>query len=679
MGNSIKKTNKPVKKPVRANRPMVSGIEARNKFWLKCGLLSCIFIITFWCYHYSIKNEFTNWDDDRYIPKNIFIKSFSSANVKMMLFHDVKVDNYMPLTVISYALNYHFSGLAPQAYYLVNILVHILNSFLVFFIVIMILKAMEKQGYGVFKWKEWLAFFCTLVFAVHPMHVESVSWIAERKDVLYFFFYFAGMITYVQFSEAKTKRLLWLFAVFIFYLLSLLAKPMALVFPFSLLTIDLLLKRDQRTSIRTIIVEKLPFITVSVIAAIATYHLQKSEGALGSSSFKLFQRILFACNSFNMYILKAIIPLFQSSFYPYPDSKYSFENLPFIFYLSPLITLSVVAIPLYFSYLSGKNNFRIMLFGLGFYLVNMIIVSQMVGVGPTILADRYTYVCYFGIFFPATIFIYKIIEKSELIRKIAILISSVYLLFFAYRCYERTLVWHNSETLWTDAIEEYPNRISMAYVNLGLYYYFNHRGFDLVYDNYLEALKLDSYDPKVYCDLGLLMWDKNLHDSAIDCFTEAIKVDSNYAPAYMERGTGYAKMGKYNLAIQDYWHSSRLNPYSEALLENIAYTWLKAGQFDSSIIYYNRLIRINPSLYGYYHCRGIAKYHIGNINSAIDDFKQNLQMDPHDSECMYYLSMAYKRKDDYNNAYKYAQLAQNAQYPVSNDFIRSLKDSLSKR
>jgi len=200
--------------------------------WLKYALSGGIIILTFWCYHYSLGNEFTSWDDARFIPQNIFIKSFSPANLKMMLFHDITGDYYNPVTMISYAINYHFSGLSPESYYLVNIIIHILNSIIVFFLALMILKVMEKNGYGIFQWKDWMAFFCALAFAIHPMHVESVSWIAERKDVLYFFFYFLGIIAYIRFTETKTKKYLWLFWTFLCFLLSLFSKPMAIMFPF---------------------------------------------------------------------------------------------------------------------------------------------------------------------------------------------------------------------------------------------------------------------------------------------------------------------------------------------------------------------------------------------------------------------------------------------------------------
>jgi protein O-mannosyl-transferase len=684
-----------------------------------------IAIVTFLCYHYSVGNQFTNWDDERFIPQNIFIKSFSAANLKMMLFHDVTGDYYNPITILSYAINYHFSEMAPQAYYITNIVIHILNSILIFFLSLMLLGAMEKKGYfaasnSQFKiqnYKEWLALFCTLAYAIHPMHVESVSWIAERKDVLYAFFYFLGMIAYLKYkarseeARAKNKKHFVFYSlrsylfVLGFYLLSLLSKPMAVVFPFSLLALDILLKRDKITSIKNIILEKTPFIVIAIASSIYTYYLQKLSGAVQEHQvFGFFHRILFASYSFYMYILKAFIPIPQCSYYPYPDPTGPSGGLPILFYLSPLIALLVIIIPLYLAYRSGKNNFRVVLFGFGFYFFNMIIVSQIIGSGPNIMAERYSYVCYFGIFFPVTYFLYKILQPEiqpqtsriesgtgpkgalssatqspfrglGLKGKIVTAIASIYMLFFAFLCYERTFVWHNSETLWSDVIRQYPHRIIKAYNNLGNYY-FAHTDLDKAYDNYKEAIELKTGDPQVYCNMGSLLGAKKEYKASLFYYTEALKIDSNDAVTYLDRAITYSAMGRYDLAINDYKRSSAINPNSEILIRNIAFTYLNAHQFDSAITYYTRVIQINPDNPGYFHYRGVAKFDKGDVKPAMDDFMQNLKIAPHDSECMFYISIAYNRNSDFNNAYKYAQMAQQAQYAVPDDYVRLLKARL---
>lgn len=576
------------------NKPILKKPSAKSYTALVNGLLlSGVALLTFICYHYSLGNQFTNWDDQRFITENIFIKSFSAHNLKMMLLHDVTKDYYNPLTILSYAVNYHFSGLAPQAYYLTNIVIHILNSFLVFFLVLALLKAMEKKGYfsssntrlSISHTGKWPALFCTLAFAVHPMHVESVSWIAERKDVLYAFFYFLAMLAYIRYTEAEQRKYIWLAGVFVCFLLSLLSKPMAIVFPFSLVALDILLKRDKNTSVKNIALEKAPFILVGIISALTTYASTQASGAtVDHGLFDFFQRFLFASYGFCMYVLKAFIPVAQTSYYPYPIISPN-GGLPFILYLFPLIALLLSGLPLYLSYRSGENNFRVVIFGLCFYFFNMILVSQIIGAGPNIMAERYTYICYFGIFFPCTFFIYKLFQRGRMVKNIIITASSLYVLLFCILCYERTLVWHDSGTLWTEVIKQYPHRIVKAYNNLGNYY-FSRRDLDEAYENYKEAIDLKTGDPQVYCNMGTLLGVKKDYSQSLAYYALALKIDSNDALTYLDRAITYSAMGQYDLAIKDYRTSARLNPNSEILVRNIAYTYLNAHQFDSAIYYY---------------------------------------------------------------------------------------------
>src|SRR5665213_2137385 len=166
--------------------------------------------------------------------------------MKMILFHNITNNYYHPITMLTIAWNYYTSKMDPHAYYLTNVSIHIMGTCAVFFLVLLLLEAMEEKGYGVIKGKLWLAALGALFFGVHPMHVESVSWLAERKDVLYALFYFLGMIVYLQYD--KKENLKWMALLVVCYICSLFSKPLAVVFPFSLFAMDILLKRDNGSS-----------------------------------------------------------------------------------------------------------------------------------------------------------------------------------------------------------------------------------------------------------------------------------------------------------------------------------------------------------------------------------------------------------------------------------------------
>ena len=207
MSNKNPKYNKPVTKPAQKAKSAVAAPKAvaveqypDSLIW---GLLAGVLLVTFWCYHYTLGNQFTNWDDGVYIYENPYVKNLSPANLSMILFHDITQNYYHPITMLSLALNYHYSGMNPQPYYIAEIIIHLLNTALVYLLSFSLLTAMVKRGYGKIKFIPYIAGLCALWQGIHPMHVESVSWIAERKDVLYLFFYLAGLIFYVKYVNGE--------------------------------------------------------------------------------------------------------------------------------------------------------------------------------------------------------------------------------------------------------------------------------------------------------------------------------------------------------------------------------------------------------------------------------------------------------------------------------------------
>ena len=420
MKNSPAQAQQPLK-------PLAGGSRPSN---LRLMLLAGIAAITFLCYNYTLHNHFTNWDDGLYVETNPYIKNLTSDNIKMILFHNITNNYYHPITMLTIAANYHNGKMEPFGYYLTNVTMHVLNTCLTFFLIFILLEAMEEKGYGRMQGKEWLAAFGALCYGIHPMHVESVSWLAERKDVMYAFFYFMGLIVYTGYLRggrikwydtmaslcllivsfvfmwgllqikymltffgllAATGFGVWYIAtrrdkeksigivfllVFPLFICSLLSKPLAVVFPFSLLAIDVLLRRDKEkpglwndvTALGSLLlitvivmfelathnvldnvianvivfplliitwlfltqylkkktfslaaITKFPFFLVSVVAGIWAWHAQKASGSVASfHTFSVLERLTFAAYGFTMYAVKAFVPLHLCSYYPSP-------------------------------------------------------------------------------------------------------------------------------------------------------------------------------------------------------------------------------------------------------------------------------------------------------------------------------------------------------------------------
>jgi tetratricopeptide (TPR) repeat protein len=699
MSGKNQKYNKPVQKPVQKGKQPIPKAKVpllpEYPPWLNYALLGGILIITFWCYHLTLNNQFTNWDDGLYVYENSFIKNLNSANIKMMLFHDYEITHnyYHPLTMLSLALNWHFSGKNPEAYYVTEIILHLINTVLVFFLSLALFKAMVKKGYGKIKYIPYLAGLCALWHGIHPMHVESVSWIAERKDVLYLMFYLLGLLMYVKYiMDNKMSRLI---IVFVLFILSLLSKPLAVVFPLVLFTFDVLLKRkpDGR-----MFLEKIPFFMISIGDGYISYVWAKAGGSISSFHvFTLIQRIVFVGYNYLMYIGKLFLPLKLCSFYPYPEYIENTKVLPFYFYTLPFAAIAFTFLILFFAYKKGENYFRVALFGVFFYFFNVMFILQFISAGPAIMADRYTYASYFGLIFMLVYFIYLLWDKVRTSQIPIAIVVGVFSCWLAYLCEARTAVWHNTETLWKDVIAKYPARVDTvyagpskyeihvhsggvetAYKNLGNFYVqdMNPPNYDSAYMNYVVLEQINSTDAGVYSNLGNIWAIRGNINKSLEEYTKSLKLDSVSMDTYLDRGITYSRLGKNDLALQDYNHAYKLDSSNQKVMESRGYLFL-FGIRDYAAAYkdYNKLIAIDPSPPDYYKYRGLAELNTGRANESITDLNKALNGNPKDKECMYYLSFAYKTLKSYSLAINYALQAQKNGYKLEDGYLEGLQKS----
>ncbi|MBI4648195.1 MAG: hypothetical protein HY738_16830 [Bacteroidia bacterium] len=312
----------------------------------KILLISVIAILCVISYLPAYKNNITNWDDDRYISKNPYITSLSFFNVKE-IFSNFYFCNYHPLTMLSLALDYSIGGTSPFVFHFTNVLLHIINSLLVFWLVLLVLNDLKT------------AFFCGLLFGVHTLHVESVAWIAERKDVLYSLFYLLSFISYIKYIKLTRKdalpkisacaiavtpnevslrvRVNYYLLSLVLFIMSVLSKGMAVTLPLVLIATDYFYNRKLLS--KKIIAEKIPFLIISLIFGIIAILAQKTETAIsGLESYRLDESIVFACYALFQYVLKLLLPAGLSSFYPYPS------EISWFFWFYPLIIMLIIAI-----------------------------------------------------------------------------------------------------------------------------------------------------------------------------------------------------------------------------------------------------------------------------------------------------------------------------------------------
>src|SRR5258705_873673 len=402
-------------------------------------LVAVLVLTTAITFERAIHNGFTKWDDQLYVTENHHIRDLSYTALESN-FRSFLAGNYHPLTMVSLALDYRFWGLNPKGYHLTNVVLHLVNTLAVFGLIFLLTGSRE------------LAVITALFFGIHPLHVESVAWVSARKDVLYASFYLGACISYVLWLKRGRLKAFYYVGALGLFLLSLLSKGMAVTLPVVLLLIDFHARR--RVPLRKQVLEKAPFFLLSIVFGALPVAAQKEGGAIGNvASIPARARAFVACYGFLFYLFKALVPVKLSAFYPYPDGVA--RGLPLIFWLAPLL-VAVIALGVYRSRPRGRG----VTFGALFYLVNVVLVLQLIPVGRAITADRYTYVSYIGVGFVVALgcryFMHGPQERHEGPRRAATAVLAVLCGILILAARARCEVGKENVSLWSDVIAKYP-------------------------------------------------------------------------------------------------------------------------------------------------------------------------------------------------------------------------------
>src|ERR1035438_4818952 len=397
-------------------------------------ITALILIITFVAFTPSLRNDLLKtWDDQAYVTNNVLVKSLSIENIGRIFKEENGLyANYHPLTILSLALNYHFSGTDSLGYHLTNLILHLVNTLLVFILIFNLTgKRLE------------IAVFVSILFGLDPVHMESVGWISERKDVLYTVFFLSSLIAYQFFI--KKNNLVFYFISLLLFVLSMLSKAMAVSLPLVLVLLDHHAKR--KWNFRSVL-EKIPFFLIALILGIVAMRVQAQSGAISHVTFPVVNRILHVFYGFVMYIVKILIPTGLSAFYPYPyplvDSTWVLDKIPAGLIITFFIALVIIAYTLFRVSRPGKNT-GLLVTGILFYSVTIAAVLQFIPVGRAIMADRYTYIPSIGIFLAVGWLLFQL-YRNPTYKPVVIISFAIYCCLFFYLNFERSKVWKNDET-----------------------------------------------------------------------------------------------------------------------------------------------------------------------------------------------------------------------------------------
>ncbi len=561
--------------------------------------IGLILLFTIIVYIPSINNDFVvNWDDGGYITEYEVVQDLNAENLKV-IFSTFYKGNYHPITTMVNAFEYAIAGTDPTLYHIVNLLFHIINVFLVFWFILLLTKRRE------------IAAICAILFGIHPMHVESVAWISELKDVMYTLFFLSSMIYYYFFISRKNKKAKHYIISLILFGLSLFSKSAAVTLPVALLLIDYFAKRKLRFNL---VVEKIPFFLFSIAFGVTAILSQGERGAIQDLTpmFSIAERLMIASYASMVYILKLFVPINLAAMYPYPHRID--EMLPPEYFIAPFFVI-ILAVLIFIS----RKKTKYLIFGSLFFLVTISIVLQLLPVGGAILAERYTYVPYVGLFLILGYgYVYIIDAKSGLRQKFKPIVNVVlvlFILFLSYLSWERIKVWKDGEVLFTDELNKYPD-LPFALNNRGYFYYKYH-------ENY---------------------------DKALTDYSKCIELDSTFHRAHSNRGVLYFNTQKYQEAIVDFNNSLKYRPDNTDALLGRANTFSFLGQFAEAIPDYDKYLELETDDNKGYMWRGIAKFRIGKFEDALADFDISISMLPTDYEPYYWKGLTYLEKKDFQNA-----------------------------
>ncbi|WP_238807373.1 tetratricopeptide repeat protein [Emticicia aquatica] len=570
-------------------------------------LAACVII----AFAAGFSNGFVNWDDQMYATENIMIQNPSFANLIRLLTVECAL-NYHPLTVASLWLNSALFGKAASSFIVVNTLIHLFNTFLIF-----------RFSQQLTSNNTLVSFLVALFWGIHPMHVESVIWVSERKDVLYTMFFFLACIQYVKYLKTSEQKLL--IYCFILFVLSCLSKAMAVVLPMVLLLIDYWFDKGFLTVKN--ITSKIPFFIVAVLFGALAVHVQ-GGGNLGgllekmtldvalSDALSFGDRIKFGFYGFLVYIFKLFIPINQHNFYAYPNA----DQYGAIQYITAPIWSIVILGGAAFFYRRQKEVF----FGIMFFFFTIVLVLQFLSVGGAILAERYAYIPYFGVFFMVFYWLnQKVASKNTLIVG-----SSIVAIIFMYLTYKQTLTYKDTGTLFANSYKYEP---TSPVVNENLANHFGRSGeIDQVirYGEYAASKGVQSY--ALMGALANAYYLKGNMPKALELYQKSIDNSPNHRKfvAYYNRGIANRDAGNFAQSAEDFTKAMELGQDKVAYLPLRAFANLKANKFKEAYDDYTKMITIGIAVDTAYNDRAVARYSLGDTEGAIKDLREVMKRNP---------------------------------------------------
>ncbi|MFN4081167.1 MAG: tetratricopeptide repeat protein [Saprospiraceae bacterium] len=602
-----------------------SSAPAAPANWLQGALV--VLLITFAVYLPSLSNGLVNWDDDPNITENVNVENVGKVPFSQTIrdIFDLEkgnvIGNYNPLPILTFAIEKKLNGgvISPRLIHINNLLLHLGT---VFFVMLLLMR-MQIGNWGV-----WLG---GLLFGIHPMRVESVAWATERKDVLFALFFFWALTLYARWlhSEDGRERLRLYWGMLALMLLSCFSKVQAVTLPLSMLALNIWYRKpllDFRQLLKLA-----PFFALSLIFGLINLYTLKVQGSTNDdvTNFNFLDRLCIGAYSFCVYLYKLLIPYPMSPLYPYP------RPLPWYIYAAPIPFLAFWAGTWYL----WKNGNRVAVSGILFFFFNVMFLLQVLGAGQGFLADRFTYVAYFG-FFAIAAWYFSAIPSAR--RGVALGVAGALFLIYALVSIRQIGVWKNGETLWSHVLRFEQGKNSLPYWNRGQYLRKLGR-YDEALRDYDEAIRISPRNPelynsrgKTYFDMGMSgkFPDKSLEyiNKAIQDYTSAVDIPGlkpkTRAEVLINRGAGFGYLRRFDESLRDMNEGLAVDPSNKNGYFNRSIVYYTMGQFEKAVEDYTTYLKYDPFHVNIRYERGMLYRTMNRLDEALSDLDQVIRDNP---------------------------------------------------
>ncbi|GFE62149.1 tetratricopeptide repeat protein [Geobacter sp. AOG2] len=523
---------------------------------------------------------FLNYDDDAYVTDNPHVASGITGTSIAWAFTSVDAANWHPVTWLSHMADVELYGMNPRGHHLTNVIIHAISTLLVLLLLLRSTGAL------------WPSAFVAVLFALHPLHVESVAWVAERKDVLSAFFWFLTLLIYGEFA-AKRKLGLYFLALFTF-ILGLMSKPMLVTLPVVMLLLDFWplnrLHREGEPGLRllsgrvlALVKEKIPFFICSFLSAAVTIYAQSKGGAVKGLTEVPFQlRIENVPIAYVTYIGKIFWPHNLAMLYPLPQSIPLWHVISSLFFL---LLVSGVTI-------RAARTYPYLAVGWFWFLVTLVPVIGLVQVGLQAMADRYMYIPLTGIGIMVAWGVRESTKSLPHREGVLALLAATVIIASAAVTFHQIGFWRDSITLYRHTLQVTTDNY-IIHDNLGLS--LERAGnLDAAIREYEEALRINPFYQRSLANLGLALARKGNLDAAIGKYQEALQINPNYNVVHNNLGLALARKGNLDAAIGEYHEALRINPDYVEAHNNLGVALARKGDLDAAIGEFREALRTSP-------------------------------------------------------------------------------------